>query len=42
MGPSITIGAVKRSWRNAAMKVMVFQAPNGTLQTSRRPRGARP
>src|SRR5215470_1145385 len=31
-----------RSWRNAAMKVIVFQRPCGTMALSLRPRGAHP
>ena len=35
-------GAVMRSWRKAAMKVMVCQRPCGTLALMRCPRGAQP
>src|SRR5260370_27431493 len=42
MGGSTTNGAVIRSLRRAATKVVVFQWPCGTLATSRSPRGQRP
>src|SRR5712672_48032 len=40
MAPSATIGAVSLSWRKAATKVIVCQAPSGTLPIPRAPRGA--
>src|SRR5712671_3136146 len=40
MAPSATIGAVSLSWRKAATKVIVCQAPSGTLPITRAPRGA--
>src|ERR1700684_2378556 len=42
MGPSSIHGASILSWRRAAMNVMVFQWPKGTLAVSLRPRGAHP
>jgi hypothetical protein len=35
IGPSMNHGAVMRSWRKAAMKVMVCQRPCGTLALMR-------
>jgi hypothetical protein len=42
IGPSMTQGAVMRSWRSAARKVSVRQRPYGTLATRRAPRLQRP
>ncbi len=42
MGPSMTYGALIRSWRSAAMKVMVFQWPKGADASRRRPLGPQP
>jgi hypothetical protein len=42
MGPSIIIGATTRSWRKAAMKVIVFQDWCGTRPTTSTPRALRP
>lgn len=42
IAPSTTVGAVRPSARNAAMKVVVFQWPCGTGMTRRAPCGARP
>ena len=42
MGASITNGAVRASQRRPAMKVWVFQCPNGALERSLRPLGQRP
>src|SRR5436309_5637857 len=42
MAPSKAIGAVILSCRIAAMKVIVFQLPNGTRPITLIPRGARP
>lgn len=42
IGPSKTQGAVIRSWRSAARKVVVFPWPWGTAATTRCPRRARP
>ena len=39
MGPSMTQGALIRSWRSAAMKVMVFQWPKGADASRRCPHG---
>jgi len=42
IGASITNGAVSASQRRPAMKVWVFQCPNGALARSLRPLGQRP
>src|SRR5438105_4731960 len=42
MARSMTKGAVIASWRKPATKVIVFQWPQGTRPTTRRPRLARP
>jgi len=42
MGPSATMGAVRRWWRRPATKVVVCQSPRGAEATHRQPLGARP
>jgi hypothetical protein len=42
IGPSKTKGAVRPSWRKAAMSVVVFQWPNGTCAMRRLPFSQRP
>src|SRR5215210_457172 len=42
MAPSSTKGALIPSWRRPATNVVVFQCPQGTLPTTRCPRGPRP
>src|SRR5215471_11403032 len=42
MGLSMTQGALIRSWRSAAMKVMVFQWPKGAAAMRRWPLGPQP
>jgi hypothetical protein len=42
MGPSMTHGALMRSQRSAAMKVMVFQWPKGADASRRCPLGPQP
>ena len=42
IGASMTKGAVRASHRRPAMKVCVFQCPNGTFESSLCPFGLRP
>ena len=42
IGPSSTIGATMRSWRNPARRVSLFQCPCGTCAVSLAPLAAQP